>query len=193
MSKEVRKVFNFDVETTGLFPNTHGITQLAGIIEIGNKEVEEFNFKMRPFPDDEIDNEALAITGHNRKEILNWQDPIEVYHQLIDIMDKYVDRYDPSDKFYPCGYNINFDTSFLIQFFKKNEDEYIGSWLKLNAQIDPLYVLRMLDFMGKIWMENYRLETVAKALDIEINPHDALSDIKATMKIRRIVEELIDC
>jgi len=193
MSKGCRKVFNFDVETTGLFANTHGIIQLAGVIEIDDKQVEEFDFKMRPFPDDRIDGEALLIHGHPKKEIYTWEDPLVVHDQLVKIFDKYVDRFDPTDKFYPCGYNIAFDTNFIIQFFKKCEDDYIGSWLKLNAQIDPLYILRMLDYMGQIYLSDYKLETVANALDIEIKAHDALSDIKATIEIRKIVEELITC
>lgn len=193
MSKNVRKVFNFDVETTGLFANTHGIVQLAGIIEIDDKQVEEFDFKIRPFPDDKIDGESLLIHGHSMEEIYTWEDPLVVHEQLVEILGKYIDRFDPDDKFYPCGYNIAFDTNFLIQLFKKCEDDYIGSWLKLNAQIDPLYILRMLDFMGQISLSDYKLETVANALDIEIKAHDALSDIKATIEIRKIVEELITC
>lgn len=190
-----KKIFNFDVETTGLYANMHGIIELGGVIEIGDKQVEEFHFKMRPFEDDHVDDKALQIEGRNYtwKEILTWDDPRDCYQQLIDIMHKYVDRFDPSDKFYPCGYNIAFDTNFLIQWFKKNNDEYVGSWLKLNAQIDPLYILRMLDFMDLIWLENYKLETVANALDIPIKAHDALSDIKATIEIRKVVQDLITC
>jgi len=193
MSEKDRKIFNFDVETTGLFANTHGIIQLSGIIEIGEKQVEEFDFKMRPFPDDRIDGESLLVHGNTKKEIYTWEDPIVVHEQLLEIMHKYVNPFDPDDKFYPCGYNIAFDTNFLIQFFKKCNDEYIGSWLKLNSQIDPLYILRMLDFMGLIYLPDYKLKTVAEALEIEIDAHNALSDIKATVEIRKIVEELISC
>lgn len=188
-----RKVFNFDVETTGLYANTHGIIQLAGVIEINNEVVEEFDFKMKPFPTDKISQESLDVTGYKLEEIVKWEDPKITYVKIIEIMNKYVNRFNPNDKFYPCGYNIAFDTNFLIQFFKKNNDQYIGSYLKLNSQVDPLYILRMLDFMGKISMHDYRLESVCKALGIEIKAHDALSDIKATIEIRKIVEELITC
>lgn len=187
------KILNFDVETTGLFANTNGIVQLAGIIEIDGEQVEEFDLKMKPFENDIIDEKALKIHGHSRKEIMSWDDPTDCYEQLITIFDKYIDRYDRDDKFYPCGYNIAFDTNFLIQWFQKNNDQYIGSWLKLNAQIDPLYILRFLDYMGKIDLPNYKLETVAEALEIPIKAHDALSDIKATIEIRKIVEGIIDC
>lgn len=188
-----KKVLNFDVETTGLFANTNGINQLAGVIEINGQQVEEFDLKMRPFDTDIIDEKALAIQGRTKEEILGWDSPVDCYHELIEIFNKYVDRYDSDDKFYPCGYNVPFDVNFLIQWFRKNEDQYCGSWINLKAQIDPLPVLRMLDYMGKIWMTDYKLETVAEALGIEIKAHDALSDIKATIEIRKAVEVLIDC
>ena len=189
-----RKVFNFDVETTGLYANIHGITQLAFVVEINDNVVEERDFLIRPFETDEIDDDALAIKGRTLEEIMeNGRDPESVHSEIVEILSMYVDKFDAGDKFYPCGYNIAFDTNFLIQFFKKNGDNYLGSWLRLAAQIDPLYILRMLDFMGKISMPDYKLESVANALDIEINAHNALSDIKATIEIRKIVEELITC
>jgi len=188
-----RKVFNFDVETTGLFPNIHGIVQLSGIIEINDEAVDRFNFLMKPFPQDKITEESLKVHGHTLDKIVHYQKPEQIYDNLIEIMKEHVDPFDPNDKFYPCGYNIGFDTSFLIQFFKKNGDEYIGSWLNMYVQIDPLPVLRMLDFMGKFALPNYRLETVAEVLGIEHNPHDAMSDIEVTIEIRKAVETLIDC
>lgn len=188
-----KKVFNFDVETTGLFANTHGINQLAFIIEINGEVVEEHNFLIRPFQTDKIDKKALEVQGRTVKDLLKGQLPEEVHEQVVEIMAKYINKFDPADKFYPCGYNIAFDTNFLIQFFKKNDDNYLGSWLKLNAQIDPLYILRMLDYMGQISLENYKLETVCNALGIEIDAHDALSDIRATVEVRKIVEGLMSC
>lgn len=191
--KTNRKILNFDTETTGLYPNTNGLVQLAGVIEINDKEVEEFDFKLKPFPDDIIDEESLKIHGHTKEEIMGWDDPISIHEQLVEILDKYVDRYDPEDKYYPCGYNTAFDISFLINYFKKCNNQFIGSWLKLKAQIDPLPILRMLDFMGQVDLSDYKLETVADALGIPIKAHDALSDIKATIEIRKIVEQLITC
>lgn len=190
--KYMRKVLNFDVETTGLFANTNGIVQLAGIIEIDEEQVEEFDFKMRPFSTDTIDKESLKIHNHTEEEVMSWQSPVDVYEQLIEMFDRYIDRFDREDKFYACGFNVPFDINFLIQWFKKNEDQYIGSWIDLKSQVDPLPVLRFLAYMGKIDLPNYKLETVANALDIPIVAHDALSDIKATIEIRKIVEQLID-
>jgi DNA polymerase-3 subunit epsilon len=188
-----RKIFNFDVETTGKYANVHGLTQIAGIIEINDKIVEKFHFKLKPYKTDKITREALDIQQITLKDILTYQNPSEVYEEIIEIFSKYINRWDPEDKFYPSGYNINFDISFLIEFFQKNNDEYLGSWIKLNAQIDPLYILRMLDFMGQIQLPNYKLETVAEALSIELTAHNPLSDIEATLKIRKIVEQLITC
>jgi len=37
--------------------------------------------------------------------------------------------------------------------------------------------------LGKLKLENYRLETSAKHYGIKINAHDALSDIEATREL----------
>lgn len=187
-----KKVLNIDVETTGKNSLKHGITQISGIIEIDDIVVEEFDFKLRPFKRDIIDKFAIDIQNRSIDEILSWPAPKSTYRKITKIFEKYIDKYDSSDKFYPCAYNISFDIDFLIQFFRKNNDEYFGSWIDLKIQLDPLAILRMLAFLGKIDLPDYKLETVANALDIPITPHDSLSDVRATMEIRKILEKLIN-
>lgn len=58
-----------DVETTGTNPAKHGIIQLAGKIVIDGVEKNSFDFKMKPFPGQEVEEEALKVTGTTREMI----------------------------------------------------------------------------------------------------------------------------
>lgn len=179
-----KKIFWFDVETTGLDPVKHDIVQLAYLIEIDGKIIESANLLMQPFDYSTICQESLDIHGRTIDEIKNYPNPRSVYAELISVLEKYVDRYNRSDKFHHAGYNSKFDLDFLKQFFVKNKDVYFGSWFNYRA-IDPLTLLHVLDGLDKVSIPNYKLETVCKYFDIPINAHDALSDITATRALTK--------
>lgn len=181
-----KKIFWFDVETTGLDPITQDIVQLAFIIEIDRKIAENQNLVMQPFNYETIDLEALKKHRRTVEEIKTYPDPRKVYTNLISILDKYVDRYNTSDKFHNAGYNSKFDMEFLKQYFIKNGDSYFGSWFNYRS-IDPLPLLHILDGMGSMSLENYQLETVCKHFNIPIKAHDALSDITATRELTKLI------
>ena len=183
---DTKKAFWFDVETTGLESAIHGIVQLAGIVEINGEIKHEFDFKIRPFPADAIDDEALLIHGYTREAIQEFASPKEVYVELLDILGTYVNKFDKTDKFYPGGYNVSFDYGFLQAFFTKCCDKYFGSWFN-HRKLDPLPFLWRGDFIGKYRLENYKLETVAKHFGVDLVAHDALSDVRATREIFRMV------
>jgi DNA polymerase III epsilon subunit-like protein len=99
-------------------------------------------------------------------------------------MGLFVNKYDKADKFTPLAYNGQFDMDMLRIFFLKNQDNYFGSWFD-GCLLDPLPVVRMLDRAGLIApMENHRLATVAKMLDVQEGvAHDALSDVRMLYSI----------
>lgn len=68
----------------------------------------------------------------------------------------------------------------------KNGDVYFGSWFNYKT-IDPLSLLHILDGIGSISLENYKLETVCKHYDIPLDAHDALNDIKATRELTKLI------
>lgn len=186
----IRKVLYIDLETTGGNPRRNGIVQLSGIIEIDNKVVEEFDFFMRTFKHDEIEPEALNVTGLTLQKINEAMSPHTAHASFIDIMRKYIDKYDKSDKFYPCAYNGHFDYDFLCCWFYKLKDEFLGSWVN-HRLIDPLVVLRFLDYAGIVELPNYKLKTVCEYCGIEINAHDAMSDIRATREVVLFLRKLV--
>lgn len=176
------KIFYFDVETTGLNPEQNAIIQLAGIIVVNGKVMEEFEFKIAPFDTDQISQEALDVHGYSLEQIKEFTHPSVVYLQLLKIFSKYVEKFDKSDKMTPAGYNVRFDMEFLKNFFLKNGDVYFGSWLNWKM-IDPLPILHFIDFAGAISLPDYKLVTVCSYFGIEIQAHDALSDIRATRQL----------
>lgn len=183
----MKKIFYFDVETTGLNSSTHDIIQLAYIIEIDNEVKEEGNLFVQPFNYETINAEALKINSLTIAQLKTFQSPKEAYKKIYTILTKYVDKYDKKDKFSPAGYNVNFDIRFLKEFFIKNNDKYYGSLFDYHI-LDPITVLYFLEYKNLINLENYKLETVCKYFNIPLNAHDALSDIKA---IKEVIKKLL--
>lgn len=181
------KVLYFDVETTGLDPVKNDVIQIAGIIEIGNEVKMDFCMNCQPFSYDNITQEALDINGYTIEQIKTFDSPGAVYRKLIGIFEKYIDRFDKSDKFYPAGQNVRFDVDFLKQFFIKNDDKYYGSWLNYHY-VDLLYLAAVLKYAGKIDVENLKLETIAEYFGFKFKAHDALADITTT---RLILKQII--
>lgn len=177
-----KKVLYFDVETTGRNWHLNDITQLGVIIEVNGEIVDERDIRCQPFNWDNIEDEALQVTGVTKEQLAEFQEPHEAYKEFIELLGKYVDKFDREDKFYPAGYNVEFDLNFLSSFFRKNKDVYLGSWINWR-KLDPLPLLFAMEYKGEIKLENYKLETVANHFGIELQAHDAFSDILATRKI----------
>jgi len=178
----MKKVLYFDTETTGLDPVRNDIIQLAGLVEIDGEIKDEFNIRCLPFSFENISPEALEVHGITIEELKKYQSPQSAYREFMGVLSKHCNKFDRSDKFYPAGFQVNFDINFLSEWFKKNGDTYLGSWLNWKA-IDPLSILRWFDYMGIISLPSYKLEKVCEHYGIEIDAHDALSDIKATREV----------
>ena len=130
-----KKIFVFDVETTGLNPVVNGILTLScGVARISSTGVlidpdEWLDLKMQPFEGDRIDQEALDVTGITREQISTFMNPIKAKMKLSKFLEKYIDKYDRADRMTCLGYNVDFDLQFLKEWFIKNEDNYLGSYI----------------------------------------------------------------
>jgi len=189
----MNKKIYFDLETTGVDPIKNGIIQMAAIIEVDDKEVEEFNFKIKPFHDDIIEAEALKVSGTTTEDIKGYDDPHPTYNKIVSIFDKYIDKFDRTDKFIVCGYNVRFDMEFLTSFFVKNGNDYLFSYF--GQPKDPFPVIQYLSAIGKINSINNKLSTICEYFKIDIkNAHDALVDIRATKvlieKLDKVLKEI---
>jgi DNA polymerase-3 subunit epsilon len=186
MIKKIKTLF-CDVETTGLDPSRHAVIQLAGLIDIDGEVVEEFDFKLQPFPGQLLSQESLDINRVTKEEMKTFLQPMAAYIEITKLFNKYVSRFDKSDKFFLVGYNSTFDDSFLRAFFKNCGDEYYGSYIWWpTIDIAPFAVEFFKEERSKF--PDFKLSTVCKAFGIEVDDtetHNALYDSKLTRKVYR--------
>lgn len=209
----MKKTLWLYLETTGFDAKRHGIIQIAMLMEIDGKIEGELAIDVQPFKEDKfamfennglgdyffdsvefdyyVENDVVCIpSGIAFKDIKEKHiDPKEAHAKISAFLDSHISKFDKTGKAYLGGYNINFDRGFISQFFKKCGDNYLGSYLNWRC-LDPLYVLWQMDFDGDISLENYKLETACKHFGIEISAHNALSDIKGTYELHKILGEL---
>lgn len=174
-----------DTETTDTDKERSGLIQLAGAIAIEGKIVERFNLTAAPFDDDLIAEEALQVNGLTKGIIRGYQEPRRAYLIFIKMLGQYVDKYNPRDKFQLCGFNGDFDADMIRSWFKKNGDDYFGSWFWWPViDVAKLAGIRYMDTRGQL--PNFRLTTVAKFAGLEVDQakaHDAMYDIDLTMRL----------
>ncbi|MCY4781687.1 3'-5' exonuclease [Sphingobacterium sp. UT-1RO-CII-1] len=180
------KLFFYDLETTGLDHERNGIHQISGVIEIDGVVRGEFNYKVKPHYNDQIDPKALDISGVSKDDIMKYPDIREVYSQIIGVIGSYINKYDSLDKFHLVGYNNRgFDDKFFRQFFHKNLDKFFGSYFWSDS-VDVMVLASNNLLEQRPMLENFKLSTVASHLGIlfdEEKLHDALYDVKLTRDI----------
>ena len=151
---------------------------------------EQFDFKVRPNPQAQIEEDALKVGGVTKEQILAYPPMYDIYRKLINMLEKYVDKYNKKDKYFLVGFNnASFDNQFLRGFFLQNGDQYFGSWFWSNS-FDVMVLATPYLAANRAEMENFKLATVTKALGIEVsedNLHDASYDIALTKGIFQIV------
>ena len=181
----MNKIIFIDTETGGVNPEKAALIQLSGIIRIDKKDVEKFNFYIKPFENSEVNEKALEVQGRTLEELKTdkYVEEKEVYKQFIELLDKYVDKYDRTDKFVVAGYNVRFDVDILKAFFQRHGNNFLFSYLD-SSMLDPLYSIRLLQIAEVLpVLENNKLETWCKHFGIELKAHDSLEDIEATKKL----------
>ena len=186
--KNSMKILYFDCETTGTNHLLNEIVQFAAIVEIDSIVKEQVNFKCQPTNWEAIDAKALEVTGLTIEKLKTFEKPEIVAKNIQNLFNKYIDKYDKTDKFFPAGHNVLFDINFLQSFWIKHLDKYgTGSYQNWQS-LDSRVFANFLNVAGKLKVENIKLETLCKYYGIEINAHDALSDINAT---RLLIKKMI--
>lgn len=181
----MNKIIFIDTETGGVNPEKSALIQLSGIIRIDKKDIEKFNFYIKPFENSEVNEKALEVQGRTLEELKTdkYVEEKEVYKQFINLLDKYIDKYDRTDKFVVAGYNVRFDVDILKAFFQRHRNNFLFSYLD-SSMLDPLYSIRLLQIAEILpVLENNKLETWCKHFGIELKAHDSLEDIVATKKL----------
>lgn len=187
------KVCYIDAETTGLDCKDNGMVQLAGsICELGGEELISFNYDIKTFPDDKIDQKALEVTGLTEEIISLYPSPTVIYGKFISLLGKFVDRYDRTDKLFFIGYNARFDYDFCRAWFEKCGDSYFGSWFFFPPiDVMNLAIVRLMHQRKSL--KNFKLGTVTEHFNLKVEGqlHDADVDIKLTrMLYEKLIEDL---
>ena len=177
------KLFWFDLETTGLNPDKHGLIQIGCLIDQDGKMIDNFEIKIKPFKTDLLTKGAFEKTGVTVKQLKTFNEPLTALRKFEKFMEVHIDKYDKTDKFIMAGKNIQmFDIPFLRKFYDKCDNLYFGSWF-YNMYIDiNTNIAEAMVFNG-LRLQNYQLGTLCEAFDIDLNAHDAMSDIIATRQL----------
>ena len=157
------KIVVFDIETTGLDPETCEITEI-GAVKVEYGEITE-RFASFAKPKSPIPADVQALTN-----ITN-----EMVAHAPQIEDVIIDFYEWTRDCIISGYNV---IGFDLKFVKK-----VGNRLGLmfdNTVIDTMIVVRQ----SKLRTSNYKLGTVVKALGLTLNDaHRAFNDAYATAQV----------
>lgn len=188
------KAFYFDVETGGLDATTTGMTQLAAIVVIDGKQVDSISLDINPYSYNKevvISPEALEVTRKTEEEIKGYPSSAEQFAKFINFLDKYIDKFDKTDKFTPVGYNSQFDMNFLREWFKDNGHKFFGSYF-IHKDVDVFALVKHLEFLGLIKdAQNHKLGTMCTYFGVELgeDAHDAIADIEATRELYQTLVE----
>ena len=189
----MKKVLWLDVETTGLDCRKHGLREVGFIIEIDGVEVDKGVFRINPFTyttrDVEIDDYALEISKASIEDLESYDSSSYCFKELMKKLVKYVNVNDKNDCFVIAGYNTAFDIGFIKEWFKEMglQDSYKD--LFHYKSLDVFSIVFALRHIGLNSAENDKLETMCNYFGIEIDAHNALSDIEATKKLYELICE----
>jgi len=141
--------------------------KLVALLNVA-KDRKNFCFECDIFEQDVFDGNVTEVTGITIKRLSQMADPGETYDKFVAMLDKYVDKFDKTDKFTAIGYGTDFDQDMLRSWFQKNDDDYFGSWFwypwlcMMNMAAVELRNERSA-------LKNFRLETVAAYLGIKVD------------------------
>lgn len=180
----IMKKIYIDTETTGTC-NQSGIHQLAAIKEIDGKIVDEHVWHINPDRGCRIEQAALDVSDVSLGQLCDYQPEAEFKRDFQSWLASDVDKFNSKDKYFFVAYNAQFDSERVRDLFKRQGDNYYGSWFWTPADC---VMMRAGHFLQSVRHElpNFKLGTVMQFLDLgwdEEEGHDALYDIRKTMQL----------
>lgn len=173
-----------DGETTGLDSLRNDIVQLACVPVLGGIEQDiTFNQYCQPIDYNEIDAGALMVNGLTVDFLRKQQTPQAMVSNLVIYAKQF------NCRFIIAGYNVGFDKDFIAALFKKVGRE--ADFLELFTGDIRDTMKRAKKLKSQLPTPNIKLATLANHFGIEINAHDALSDIQATIKVDKILSDML--
>lgn len=184
----MKKILWNDLETGGVDPKTNAVLQIAAVIEIDGKIVDQFESKVQPYGKKIVEPKALEVTGFTMEQIGLFPPAPVVYQNFRTFLGKYGQAGNKSERYIMAGYNNQFDCDFLSQWFTDLSGGPYAYWDFLQfSPLDVLPTLRAMRLAGIFDTPDTKLETMCKHFGIEIKAHDALSDVLACRELTKKV------
>ena len=190
-----KNIVFIDLETGGLNPALHQITQIAAVAVNGVSELdfvgEAFEVKIKLVQGKYL-QESLDLQNYN---VETWDNEAVGIQEALDRLCKWATPYGDervgakSGKTYKAadvaGYNIEFDRNFLDVTAKRN-----NIWLPLalwtGGAFDVLQLAKWDSLKTGDAPKNFQLETVCRHRGIpDFMAHDAGNDVKASVLLAR--------
>jgi len=168
---ELDEVLIFDTETTGIFPESEEILELAVINGLGEVL---FNERFKPV-DKKRWPKSEAIHGISPADVKDCKPITDYLPQLQEIFDK------PK---IIAGYNVSFDLKFIHAAGIKTHAPAIIDVMKQFADVRGIYDEK---HGHNKW---FKLEEAAKYYNYEFEPHGALEDTKATLFVLKKIQNV---
>lgn len=183
-----KRILWFDSETGGTDDKTDALIQLAAIIEINGQIVDEIDLKMQPLAGKKVNAEAISKHGMTLDIIKGFDSACSSY----DNFERFLLKHNPcpvkTNRYIMAGYNPDFDCRFLSRWYSDITCGPYAYWKHLQfSPVDVMPVLRAMRYAGILNLPDTKLETACKHFGIEIQAHDALSDIRATRELTHMV------
>lgn len=189
MSSKVLKYIYIDCETTGKDSDTAGLIQISVLFDIGKETKDSFYSQIKPLEGCVIEEEALEVNHLTREQIDQFPPSAEVFSQFKKKLNNFIDPFDREDKAFFVGYNSKFDTDFVRKWFLDNSDKFYGSYFYAGSiDVMVLYLEYLKNCRHQ--MPNFKLLTVAKAMDIVVDEnaaHDAHYDNQLTRQLYHLI------
>lgn len=168
--KAIRQMVFLDIETDGLNEKTNNILEIGAVKE--SESLEEFNCLIKV--DRVLPKEIVELTGITEEELEKGENLIDVLKQLIEFIGERE----------IVGYGIKFDIKFINHNLVKSGLEKLT-----NKSWDLMEFVKK----EKIFLDNYKLETVLKEYDFDTKvPHRALKDAKIIYDLSKKVQKFQD-
>ena len=185
-----KKVIFIDTETTGTDHTIHGIIQISAVIEQDGEIIDNIDLKLNPLDYAIVEPKALEVNGKTIEEIEHHTDTLDDFKAFLS---KHCDPYNRKEKLIIAGYNVLFDTNFLRELWKRNNDNYYFSFF--SPQIVDLYsVVCYLKYTDNPIIKgspSLKLVDVYEHIVGEKfeGAHDSLADILHTYRLSQVIKE----
>ena len=180
--------FFVDIETTGFSPTKNDIIQLAGIIVKDNEALNSFNQFCRPYYPSNWSLGAERIHGISFNDAMGFQSPRRMVINLMNFLAPYRTKEDPFIEFI-CHSKNSFDYKFVLDAFIREGlgNSFYNVFKSDRYQSTINLAEKCREITG---LENSKLKTLADYFNIELNHHEAMSDVMACFEVYKKLNKL---